>query len=112
MLQQTLDCSKHCVLPFGTYVQAHNEPIFKNSQHPRAIDCIYLRYVNNFQGGHHLLDLNTGQTIKRRTITQVPIIQNVIELVHKLAEADGIQEGLKIMNKKNIILFDSSWIVH
>ena len=79
MHQQTLDYSKHCAVPFGTYVQAHNEPIFKNSQHPRAIDCIYLRYVDNFQGGHHLLDLNTGQTIKRRTITQVPITQNVIE---------------------------------
>jgi hypothetical protein len=31
-------------------------------------------------------------------------------LVHKLAEADGIHEGLKITNKKNAILFDSSWI--
>ena len=110
MHQQTLDYSKQCAIPFGTYVQAHNEPTFKNSQHPRAIDCIYLRYVDNFQGGNHLLDLNTGQTIKTRTITQVPITQNVIELVHKLAEADGIQEGLKITNKKNVILFDSSWI--
>jgi hypothetical protein len=31
-------------------------------------------------------------------------------LVHKLAKADGIQTGLKITNKKNVILFDSSWI--
>jgi hypothetical protein len=100
MHQQTLDYSKYCAVPFGTYVQAHNEPIFKNSQHPRATDCIYLRYVDNFQGGHHLLDLNTGQTIKRRTITQVLITQNVIKLVHKLAEADGIHEGVKITNKR------------
>jgi hypothetical protein len=75
-------------VPFGTYVQAHNEPIFKQSQHPRAIDCTYLRYIDNFQGGNHLLDLNTGQTIKRRTITQVRITQNVIELVPKLAESN------------------------
>ena len=87
-----------------------NEPTFKYSQHPRAIDCIYLRYVDNFQGGSHLLGLNTGKTIKRRTISQVPITKNGIELVHKLAGTDGIQEGLKITNKKNVILFDSSWI--
>ena len=78
MHQQTLDYSKHCAVPFGTYVQAHNEPIFKNSQHPRAIDCNYLCYVDNFQVGHHVLDLNTG-TIKRRTITQaLDCITNIL----------------------------------
>jgi hypothetical protein len=34
--------------------------------------------------------------------------QNIFELAHELAEADGKQEGLP--NKKNTILFDSSWI--
>jgi hypothetical protein len=57
------------------------------------------------------LDFNTGQTIKRRTIIQVPINEIVINLVHKLAEADGIKEGLKITNKKNVILYDTSWII-
>jgi hypothetical protein len=102
--------NKHCSVPFGAYVQAHNEPNFKNSQQPRAIDCIYLRYIDNIQGGHHLLDLNTGYTIKRRSITQVPITNNIIGLVHKLADANGIKEGLKITNKSNVILYDSSWI--
>jgi Reverse transcriptase (RNA-dependent DNA polymerase) len=110
MHQEPLDYNKHCAVPFGTYVQAHNEPNFKNSQHPRTIDCIYLHYVDNLQGGHHLLDLRTGQTIKRRTITQVPITQNIIEMVHKLAEADKMSEGFKITNRNNIALFDSSWI--
>jgi hypothetical protein len=108
--QETLDFNKYCSVPFGAYVQAHNEPNFKNSQQPRAIDCIYLRYIDNIQGGHHLLDLNTGYTIKRRSITQVPITNNIIGLVHKLADADGIKEGLKITNKSNVILYDSSWI--
>jgi hypothetical protein len=64
MYQETLDYSKHCAIPFGTFVQAHTEPNFKNSQQPREINCIYLRYVDNIQGGHHLLDLNTEHTIK------------------------------------------------
>jgi hypothetical protein len=97
-------------VPFGTYVQDHNEPTFKNSQHARALDCIYLRYVDNIQGGHHLLDLYTGQTIKRRTVTQVPITQSIIDLVHKLAEKDNISKGFKITNRNNITLSDSSWI--
>ena len=53
MHQETRDYNKHCAIPFGTYVQAHNEPTFKHSQHPRAINYIYLLYVDNFQGGHH-----------------------------------------------------------
>ena len=110
MHQQTLDYNKHCAVTFGTYVQAHDEPNFKNSQQPRAIDCIYLRYTDNIQGGHELLDLHTGYIIKRRSITQVPTTKNVINLVHKSAEADGIKDGLKITNKSKVILFDSSWI--
>jgi hypothetical protein len=63
MHQQSLDYEKHCSIPFGTYVQAHTEPDPKNTQHPRTLDCIYLRYVDDNQGGHHLLDLRTGHTI-------------------------------------------------
>ena len=70
MHQQSLDYAKHCSIPFGSYVQAHTEPDPKNTNHPRSLDCIYLRYVDNDQGGHHLLDLRTGQTIKRRTLTK------------------------------------------
>jgi hypothetical protein len=68
---ETLDYNKHCLIPFGSYVQAHNEPAPSNSQLPRTLDCIYLRYMNNKQGGHELLDLRTGSTIHRRVVTQV-----------------------------------------
>jgi hypothetical protein len=39
--------------------------------------------------GHRLLDLNTGKMIARRTVTQTPITQNVINLIHKAAEMDN-----------------------
>jgi hypothetical protein len=108
--QQPLDYSKHCSIPFGSYVQAHHEPDKKNTQHPRTLDCIYLRYLDNNQGGHHLLDLRTGRTIKRRTVTTIPITQNVIDLVHQMSDNDGMQDGLKITSKSGTILYDSSWI--
>jgi hypothetical protein len=97
--KQNLDYNKHCTFPFGSYVQAHNEPNIKNSMMPRTLDCIYLRYVNNQQGGHNLLDLRTGKVITRRRITLVPIIQQVIDTVHKMATADGFTAGLKIVSR-------------
>ena len=93
MHQENHDFTKPCQISFGAYVQPHNEPNQKNSQHPRTIDYIYLRYVDSMQGGHHSLDLTTGNKIKRRNITQKPITKNVINLVHTLAEANGIKEG-------------------
>jgi hypothetical protein len=52
--QQSLDYTKHCLIPIGSYVQAHKEPDPSNTQLPQTLDCIYLRYVDNDQGGHHL----------------------------------------------------------
>jgi hypothetical protein len=106
--QENLDYNKHCSIPFGTYVQAHHEPTPTNTQHPRTLDCIYLRYNDNKQGGHELLDLRTGRTIKRRTVTPLPMTQNVIELVHEMATSEGMPDGLKIQTRSGIILYDSS----
>ena len=68
MHQENLDFTKHCQMPSGAYVQAHNEPTQKNLQHPRTIDCIFLRYVDIMQGWHHLLDLTTVNTMKKEKI--------------------------------------------
>jgi hypothetical protein len=95
---------------FGSYVQAHIEPDPKITQHPCKLDCIYLRYVDNNQGGHHLLDLHMGRTIKRCTMTTIPITTNIIDLVHKMADNDNMSDGLKIETKSGLILYDSAWI--
>jgi hypothetical protein len=55
MHQKSLDYDKHLSISFGSCVQAHTKPDPKNTQQPRTLDCIYLRYVDNNQGGHHLL---------------------------------------------------------
>ena len=54
---QSLDYEKHCKYPFGTYVQGHDEPLKTNINAPRSLDCIYLRYTANQQGGHELFHL-------------------------------------------------------
>jgi hypothetical protein len=108
--QQSLDYNKHCSIPFLAYVQAHHEPDPKYTQHPQTLDCIYLRFTDNEQGGHHLLYLQMGGTIKRRTDTSVLITENVIDLVHNMADIDNMPDGLKFETKAGVFLYDSSWI--
>jgi hypothetical protein len=57
---KTIDYGKHCVIPFGNYVQATHENNPKNSMRTRTLDAIYLRPTPNRQGGHEVMDLHTG----------------------------------------------------
>jgi len=60
-----IDYKKHCSISFGAYVQANHEHFPKNDQTAHTLDCIYLRPCNNLQGGHELMDLNSGHIITR-----------------------------------------------
>jgi hypothetical protein len=108
--QQNLDYDKHCQYAFGTYVQAHDEPDPSNTNAPRTLDCIYLRYNDNEQGGHDLLHLQTNRMITRRRVTPIPITPAIIKMVHRIAEQDGMPKGLKITNRTGQVLYDSTWI--
>jgi hypothetical protein len=59
-----LDYDKHCVVPFGAYVQANHETNQTNSNAARTIDAIYPRPALNMQGGHELESSdNTSKSI-------------------------------------------------
>jgi hypothetical protein len=74
--QRNLDYSKHCQYAFGTYVQPHNEPDPSNTTAPCTLNCIYLWYSDNEQGGHDLLHLQTNQMIICHCIMPVPITRS------------------------------------
>jgi hypothetical protein len=63
-----LDYDKHCVVPFGAYVQANHETNQTNSNAARTIDAIYLQPALNTQGGHELYDLNSNRVITRARV--------------------------------------------
>jgi hypothetical protein len=63
---RNVDYDKHCQVPFGAYVQANNENKPTNTNAPRTLDAIYLRPAQNIQGGHELMDLNSGALITRQ----------------------------------------------
>lgn len=108
--KESIDYNKHCQIPFGSYVQAHEENDPSNSMKPRALDGIYMRYMSNDQGGHEILNLATGEIIRRRKITMIPITQHVIKSIHTLAEKDQMPEGIKITHKTGVQLLDSAWM--
>ena len=93
--QRNLDYGRHCQYAFGTYVQAHDEPDPKNTNAPRTLDCIYLRYNDSNQGGHELLHLQTNRIIIRRKVTTIPITPAVIRQINHIAEQEGMPERSK-----------------
>ena len=106
----SLDYNKHCVVPFGTYVQANHKEKKRNTPAPRMIDCIYLHPSNNLQGGHDLMSLHTGELIQHGgKITEVPITQVVIDAVECMAKKEGFK-SLKFKDRNKVVFFDTDWI--
>ena len=89
LTKRNLEYEKHCKVPFGAYVQATHETNATNSIAARTLDCIYLRANNNIQGGHEVMDLNTGRVITRSRVKMLPMTEVVIKAVEAMAEKQG-----------------------
>ena len=108
MHQRTVDYNKECQYSFGEYVQAHDEPDPSNTQVARALGCLYIKPMDNYQEGHVLLDLATKMKITRRKVTAMPVTNIVIDAVEKMAEQDG-HPKIVIRSRTGEILYDSTW---
>ena len=75
------DYNKHLQVEFGTYVQASQANDPKNKNRPRTLDGIYLCPAPNFQYGHQIMDLCTGQVITLPKLVQIPKKDIVINTV-------------------------------
>ena len=84
-----LDYSKHCRLPFGSYVQVHDEPSPTNSSTARTVGAITLGPTGNLQWGYKFLNLWTGKKITRQNWTHLPMPSKVIERINKIGLAQG-----------------------
>jgi hypothetical protein len=89
-----LSYTQHCKIPIFSYVQAHDEPEPKNSLQERTLSCIYLRSLNNQQGGHELLHLGTWKVITRRNVTVSPMPKSVIQRIENRAECTAEPDDL------------------
>ena len=82
--------NKHCVCPFGAYVQAHNDG--DNSPEERTTDAIYLMPKEDRQHGHLVMSLKTGKPITRHKVTPCNTPPEVIRRVEQLAKRSGIKQ--------------------
>ena len=83
---QTPDFLKHCEAPFGSYAQLHAEPEPTNDvMVSRTVGGICLRPLGNIQGTYKFLSLLTRQVINARSFTHLPMPDDVIQEVEKMA---------------------------
>ena len=96
---KTIDYNKHCKFKFGEYVQAQHTNQPTDIMVERRIDGIYLYPNLNSQGGHVIMNLNTGRIISRGNVVSIPLTEHVKERVENMAIQQGIDQ-VKFTNKK------------
>ena len=79
----TIDYAKHCRLQFGKYAQIHEA--HEKTMHERTTGAIALQTTGNSQGAYFFMSLTTGRRMNRHSFTPLPLPQEVINGVHRLA---------------------------
>ena len=80
---QRLDFKLHCRFQFGEYVQTHEE--HDNSMNPRTVGALALHPTGNAQGSFYFMSLSTGRVLNRLCGTVLPMPDDVIDGVHRMA---------------------------
>jgi len=95
MGEEKLDYEKVCKIPFGDYVQVHDNLDTTNTMESRTTGAINLGPTGNIQGTHHFLSLKTGELVVRWKWTELPIPSDVIHQLEELAgESENVLESL------------------
>ena len=89
---QQVDYKRHCRYQFGEYVQTHEE--HNNSMNPRTVGAITLRSVGNGQGSFYFLSVTTGRVLNRLHATALPMPDDVIDKLHRMARQQKSNPGL------------------
>ena len=89
---QQVDYKRHCRYQFGEYVQTHEE--HNNSMNPRTVGAIARRPVGNGQGSFYFLSVTTGRVLNRLHATALPMPDDVIDKLHRMARQQKSNPGL------------------
>ena len=92
MTGQRVDYKRHCRFQFGGYAQTHEE--HDNSMNPRTIGTIALRPVGNGQGSFYFLNISTGRVLNRLHATPIPMPDDIINKIHRMARQQKSNPGL------------------
>lgn len=105
MSGETLDFKKHLQLPFGTYVQVHEDDTPRNSMAQRTRGAIALGPSGNIQGGYKFMALDSGKKIVRRSWDVIPMPDVVIKRVNELGK--GQPETLTFCDRHGNVIGDT-----
>ena len=89
---QQINYKRHCRFQFGEYTQTHEE--HDNSMNPRTVGAIALRPVGNGQGSFYFLSITTGRVLNRLHATALPMPDDVINKLHRMARQQKGNPGL------------------
>lgn len=73
--QENLDCNKHCVAPFGACAQVSHEADPTNANTLQTIDTVCLQPTKNIQGGHEVMDLNSGHVVTCQKVAEILVMR-------------------------------------
>ena len=102
--KKQVDYKKEFEFSYGNYVQAFVDLDSKTSQLPQSIDALYLRPLGSPQGGHQVMDLQTGRMSRRGRCKKCKMTRLVIDTVNKMATKQGYK-ALKFLDRKKRPMF-------
>jgi len=86
-------------------VQVHEK--HNNSMELRTSGAIALRPSRNEQGGHYFLSLHTGKIVLRNHWTVLPMPNDVVDAVHRLAVTSKQTGGITFTDKEGNIIIEN-----
>ena len=96
---RVLNHDRHCQYEFGEYVQTHEE--HDNSMTTRTIGALAMRPTGNNQGSYYFLSLDSGRIINRIRATKMPMPNEVIDRVHRMARQQKANPGLEFLDRNH-----------
>jgi hypothetical protein len=104
----TINYDKHRRIPFGTYVQVHEQ--HNNSMASCTSGTITLRPSGNAQGSYYFLNIHSDKCIIiiHNNWTVLPMPNEVINTIHQLAATCDKYKGIVFTNKDRNIINDQS----
>ena len=97
MTGQHLLASKHAVIPFGAYVQTHEQ--HTNDMGQRTLSCICLGPTGNIQGGHWFMSLTSGEKLIRHRWTELPMPREAITRINNIGKRQKMPTMLTYSNR-------------
>jgi hypothetical protein len=86
-----LDFAKHFKIPFGAYVEAHEDYERTDTMAERTKGTICLGPTANFQGSYKLPCLQIARRVTRKKFKELPMPVSVIKRIEEIT--DGKKQG-------------------